>query len=70
MSERTEANFWPYNSRGIYMILAATMISVIVGSILALAHVDMGSGLVTIFFGSLIGCWIALRDGYKGPLDM
>ena len=69
MSERTEANFWPYNSRGIYTIMAAITITLLIGIIIGLAGGEINSNVIMIFFGSLLGCWVAMGDGYKGPLD-
>jgi len=70
MTERTEANFWPAQQRGIYAIVAAIVITLIIGSIVALAGGEITGNLTALFFGSLIGCMIALRDGYKGPLGL
>ncbi len=70
MTERTEANFWPAQQRGIYAIVAAITITLVIGSIVALAGGEINSNLTVLFFGSLIGCWIALRDGYRGPLNL
>jgi len=70
MTERTEANFWPAQQRGIYAILAAIVITLIVGSIVALAGGEITGNMTALFIGSLIGCMIALRDGYRGPLGL
>ena len=70
MTERTEANFWPYQRRGIYVILAGITLSVVIGSIIALTGGEINANVTMIFLGSLIGSLIALRDGFKGPLNL
>lgn len=70
MTEQTKTNFWPHKSSGIYAILVAITITLIIGSILVQAGGEINSNLTLLFFGALIGCLIAMRDGYKGPLGL
>lgn len=70
MTEQTETNFWPHKSSGIYAILVAIATTLIIGSILAQAGGEININMTLLFFGTLAGCLIALRDGYKGPLNL
>lgn len=70
MTERTEANFWPYQSRGMYVILAAITMTLVISSIIVLAGGEINSNATMIFFGTLLGSYLAMRDGFKGPVNL